>query len=78
LISYSETPLGTLVVSCVVPSGVSAPTFGIVFELTHPTDPPPVGGPLVTSDFVISGIQAWNVSGASISASVGGSSKKIY
>ncbi len=78
LISYSEPTPGTLAVSCVVPTGVSTPAFGIVFELTHPTDPPPVGGPLAPSDFVISGVQAWNVSGASISASVQGASKRIF
>ncbi len=78
LISYSETSPGTLVVSCVVPNGVTAPAFGIVFELTHPTDPPPVGGPLATSDFVISGIQAWDVSGAPVSASVPAASRKIF
>lgn len=78
LISYSETSPGTLLVSCVAPNGVFAPAFGIVFELTHPTDPPPTGGPLSTSDFVISGIQAWNLSGASMSANVLAASKQIF
>jgi hypothetical protein len=78
LISYSETTPGTLVVSCVAPTGVFAAAFSVVFELTHPTDPPPTGGPLSTSDFVISGIQGWNVSGAPVTATVGAGTKKIF
>jgi hypothetical protein len=78
LISYAEPTPGTLEVDCVIPAGVTQPAFAIVFELTNPTAPPPVGGPLAPSDFLISGIQAWNVSGAPVSASVPAAQKKIF
>jgi len=78
LISYTEATQGTLVVSCVAPTGVFAAAFAVVFELTNPTAAPPVGGPLTTSDFVISGIQAWDVSGAAATVSVPAASKKIF
>jgi len=78
LISYTETTPGTLDVSCVVPTGVTAPAFAIVFELTNPTAAPPVGGALSTSDFVFSGVQGWNLAGAPVSPSVPSGQKKIY
>jgi hypothetical protein len=78
LISYTEPTPGTLDVSCVAPAGVTGPAFAIVFELTNPTAPPPVGGALSTADFVISGVQAWNLSGTPVSPSVPSGQKAIY
>lgn len=79
LISFSEPTPGTLDVRCVAPTGVARPAFGIVFALTHPSDPPASGGgPVSTADFGISNVQAWDVSGAVLSPTVPALQKKIF
>jgi hypothetical protein len=79
LISYAEPYPGVLDVSCVAPEGVVAPAFAIVFELTHPSDPPASGGGRVTTaDFVVSDVQAWDVSGAALTTTVPGLEKQIF
>lgn len=79
LISFSEPTPGVLDVYSVAPTGVVKPAFGIVFELTHPSDPPASGGgPVSTADFVISNVQAWDVSGAVLSPTVPAGQKKIF
>lgn len=79
LISFSEPTPGTLTVHCVAPAGVVKPAFGIVFTLTHPNDPPASGGgPVSITDFVISNVQAWNVSGAALSPTVPAAQRVIF
>jgi hypothetical protein len=79
LISFSEPTAGVLDVYSIAPAGVVKPAFGIVFELTHPSDPPASGGgPVSTADFVISNVQAWDVSGAVLSPTVPAVQKKIF
>lgn len=79
LISYSEPMPGVLDVSCVAPEGVVQPAFGIVFKLTHPSDPPASGGgPVTPANFTFSNVQAWDLSGAPLSPTVPGLAKKIF
>lgn len=79
LISYSEPTPGTLDVDCVIPTGAARPAFGIVFELTHPNDPPASGGgPVTTSDFIFSNVQAWGLAGAVLTPTVPAGQKKIF
>jgi hypothetical protein len=78
LVSFSEDTPGLLEIRAVVPGGVVRPVFGLVFELTHPEDPPTQGGgPVTLSDFTFSTVEAWDLNGAAVSASVTTSSKKI-
>jgi hypothetical protein len=79
LISYTEPTPGVLEVNCVAPEGVVQPAFSIVFELTHPGDPPASGGgPAVNADFTFSGVQAWDVSGAALVPTVPNGQKRIF
>ena len=81
LISFSEPTPGVLDVYSVAPTGVAKPAFGIIFELTNPGDPPPPvggGGPVSMADFVISNVQAWDLSGAVLSPTVPAIQKKIF
>lgn len=78
LVTSSESTPGILDIGCIAPSGVNDPAFAIVFELTHPEDDPASGGgPVAASNFAISSVQAFNLNGAQISASVPASNKKI-
>jgi hypothetical protein len=79
LLSYSEPIPGVLDVQAVIPTGVARPAFGIVFQLTHPNDPPASGGgPVTTADFVFSNVKAWDVSGAVLTPAVPAGQKKIF
>jgi hypothetical protein len=77
-ISNSEFLPGTLAVTCVIPAGITKPTFAIVFDLLDPTAAPPLGGPVLKSDFVISEAEGWDVSGSPVAAPLTFGSKAIY
>jgi hypothetical protein len=72
LVSFSEPTPGVLDIRALIPEGVNDPVFSIVFELTQPEAAPPIGGPLQTGNFVFSTVEAWDVSGAPVAASVSG------
>lgn len=71
LVGFSESAPGVLEIHCTAPEGTEDPAFSIVFELTHPWDPPASGGgPVSVSNFNFTTVQAWNVDGGVISGTV--------